>query len=72
LEKQGLKASAVRKNILIPSGQNELTLVLFAENLGAYPPNTGLLVIRDGDKQYQLRFSADLKQNATIILRRKP
>jgi hypothetical protein len=72
MEKQGLKASAVRKNILIPSGQNELTLVLFAENLGAYPPNTGLLVIRDGDKQYQLRFSADLKQNATIILRRKP
>lgn len=72
MEKQGLKASAVRKNILIPAGQNELTLVLFAENLGAYPPNTGLLVIRDGDKQYQLRFSADLKQNATIILRRKP
>ncbi|MFN4314173.1 MAG: hypothetical protein ACK4E0_07765 [Chitinophagaceae bacterium] len=71
LEKQGLKTIAIKKTIQIPRGQDELTLVLFAENLGKYPPNTGLLVVRDGENVYQVRFSADLSQNATIIFRRQ-
>lgn len=71
MEKQGLRATAIRKSIPVPSGTDEMTLVLFAENLGKYPPNTGLLVVRDGDDIHQVRFSADLTQNATIIFRRK-
>jgi hypothetical protein len=46
-------------------------LVMYAENLGAIPPNTGLLVVREGSSVYEVRFSADLKTNAAIILRRK-
>lgn len=46
-------------------------LVMYAENLGSIPPNTGLLVIREGKSVYELRFSADLSNNAAIILRRK-
>lgn len=46
-------------------------LVMYAENLGAIPPNTGLLVVREGNSVYELRFSADLKTNAAIVLRRK-
>lgn len=46
-------------------------LVMYAENLGSIPPNTGLLVVREGKSVYELRFSADLKTNAAIILRRK-
>lgn len=71
IEKLGLKTTAVKKTIQVPAGQEEMTMVLFAENLGKYPPNTGLLVVRDGDDVYQVRFSADLKQNATIVFRRK-
>jgi hypothetical protein len=71
LVKQGLKASAIKKTIYIQPGQEEMTLVLYAENLGKYPPNTGLLVVYDGDDRYQVRFSADLQQNATIIFRKK-
>ena len=71
IEKLGLKTTAVKKTIQVPAGQDEMTMVLFAENLGKYPPNTGLLVVRDGEDVYQVRFSADLKQNATIIFRRK-
>jgi hypothetical protein len=44
---------------------------MYAENLGEIPPNTGLLVVRDGEKVYDVRFTADLKSNAAIILRRK-
>lgn len=71
LARQGLKASAIRKTIYIQPGQDEITLVLYAENLGKYPPNTGLLVVYDGEDKYQVRFSADLQQNASVIFRRK-
>jgi hypothetical protein len=50
---------------------NEIKLLLVAENLGTLPPNTGLLVIRDGDKTYQVNFTADMQTNASIILKRK-
>jgi hypothetical protein len=72
LAKQGLKASAIKKTIYItPGSSDSLVLVLYAENLGKYPPNTGLLVVHDGDDVYQVRFSADLEKNAAVILRRK-
>ena len=50
---------------------DSLTLVMYAENLGSIPPNTGLLVVGDGDLVYELRFKADLNTNAAIIFRRK-
>ncbi|RZM29382.1 MAG: hypothetical protein EOO88_05170 [Pedobacter sp.] len=71
IAREMLKASAMRKTIKTPAGNDEFMLVLYAENLGRYPPNTGLLVVKDGDTTKQIRFSADLKQNAAIIFRRK-
>ena len=44
---------------------------LVAENLGSLPPNTGLLTIWDGEKYYQVHFSADMQTNASITIRRK-
>jgi hypothetical protein len=69
--KQMLKAVATKKTIYISQKMDSVQLVLFAENLGTIPPNTGLLTVRDGDDVYQVRFSADLQRNASIILRRK-
>jgi hypothetical protein len=71
ISKQKLKESALKKTIYVSVHSDSLQLVLFAENLGTIPPNTGLLTIRDGDDVYQVRFSADLQKNASIILRRK-
>lgn len=71
IAKQGLKTSATKKTIYIDRNTDEITLVLYAENLGKYPPNTGLLVVHDGDEVYQIRFSADLQQNAAIVFKRK-
>ena len=71
LAKQGLKASAIKKTIYIQPGSEEVNLVLYAENLGKYPPNTGLLVVHDGEDVYQVRFSADLQKNAAVVFRRK-
>jgi len=71
ISKQKLKEAATKKTIYIPAKNDSVQLVLFAENLGTIPPNTGLLTVRDGDEVYQVRFSADLQKNASLILRRK-
>jgi len=71
ISKQKLKESAIKKTIYISPSSDTLRLVLFAENLGTIPPNTGLLTVRDGDDVYQVRFSADLQKNASIMLRKK-
>lgn len=69
--RQGLKASAIKKTIYITPGNEDFTLVLFADNLGKYPPNTGLLVVHDGDDVYNLRFSSDFQKSSGIVFRRK-
>jgi hypothetical protein len=65
-----LKTVATKKTVYI-SDAGEVELLLVAENLGSIPPNTGLLTITDGDRIYQVNFSADMKTNASIIIRRK-
>lgn len=65
-----LTSIATKKSIYI-GGMEEVKLLLVAENLGSIPPNTGLLIIREGDKTYQVNFTADMQTNASIILRRK-
>lgn len=70
--KQGLTTNANSKTIYItPDMGDSIKLVMYAENLGSIPPNTGLLLVKDGEKSYYVRFSADLTSNAQIILQRK-
>jgi hypothetical protein len=69
--KQCLKTTAFKKTIYIPAGDFQANIVLYAENLGAYPPNTGLLVVIDGEERHNVRFSADYKKNSAIVLKRK-
>ena len=70
--KVGLNTKANSKTIYINENTpDSIKLVMYAENLGEIPPNTGLLVVRDGENVYDVRFTADLKSNAAIILRRK-
>ena len=67
-----LSTKPVRKTIYIDKGTpDSLQLVMFAENLGSIPPNTGILVVNDGNDVYEVRFSADLQTNSAILLRRK-
>jgi hypothetical protein len=65
-----LTAVATKKTIHLPNVET-IEIILVAENLGTLPPNTGLLVVTDGDKIYHVNFSADLQTNAAIIFKRK-
>lgn len=69
--KQMLTEKANSKTIYIPKDLDSVKLIMYAESLGEIPPNTGLLIVMDGEKRFEVRFSADLKTNAAIMLRRK-
>ncbi len=71
LPNKRLGVAAVKKNIIIDRSVQEIQLVMYAENLGSIPPNTGLMVVKDGKDMYEIRFSGDLQKNAAIVLKRK-
>lgn len=71
LNKVLLSDKAIKQTILLPVSTDGLLISMFAENQGSIPPNTGLLIIREGKKKYEIRFSSDTKKTAAILLRRK-
>jgi hypothetical protein len=72
IAKEGLTAKAITKTIYItPDLGDSIQLVMYAENLGSLPPNTGLLTLQDGDDRYEIRFAGDFTKNSAIILKRK-
>jgi hypothetical protein len=72
LEHQLLSTRPITKWLyLTPDLGDEIRIIMYAENLGSIAPNTGLLSVSDGPTRYDILFSGDLKQNASIILRRK-
>jgi hypothetical protein len=66
-----LLEAATKKTIKLDPAADTVELVLVAETLGSIPPNTGLLVVQDGGKRYEVRFSADLQTNAAIMFRKR-
>lgn len=71
IAKQALTGKAINQSIFIPAATDSIELIMYAENLGSIPPNTGLLIVRDGQERHEVRFSGDLKKNASIIFKRK-
>lgn len=67
-----LTEAAIKKTVHLNNGNaDSMHLTLVAETLGSLPPNTGLLVVQDGAVKYELRFSADLQTNATIVFKKR-
>ncbi len=70
VDKKSLTATAHSFTLTLEPGKTN-ELVLFAENLGSIPPNTALMVITDGNSRHEVRLSADLKSNASIMFELK-
>lgn len=47
-------------------------LVMVAENLGDIPPNTSLMVVKWGDKVYEVRITSTQQKNAVIVFKYEP
>jgi hypothetical protein len=71
IAKQGLTAKPITTTIQTSDLSDSLQLIMYAENLGRIPPNSGLLILQDGIDRYRIRFSGDLQKNSAVILKRK-
>ncbi|MEO5682081.1 MAG: hypothetical protein ABIQ88_05530 [Chitinophagaceae bacterium] len=71
LTHQRLAEKALNMYIAVDSSNTSTEITMFAENLGIYPPNTALMVITDGAKRTEVFLSSSLKQNASVVLKRK-
>ena len=44
-------------------------LVMVADNEGTIPPNTSLMIVKAGDKEYKVNISSSLLRNATVTFK---
>lgn len=68
---QLLSTRVISKTIQTPVGLDSINIIMYAENLGTIAPNSGLLVIKDGDSRHDIFFSGDLQKNAAVLLLRQ-
>jgi len=68
---QKLSTRSIHFNLVLDSSRVYNELTMFADNLGSIPPNTALMIVTDGNKQYQIRLSSNLQKNASVRIRRK-
>ena len=68
---QKLSTRSIHFNIVLEPSQEINDLTMFADNLGAIPPNTALMIIDDGKRKYNVRLSSSLTKNATVKIKRK-
>jgi len=68
---KGLTKKAITLNIKASSDDPVHEIVMVANNLGAIPPNTALMIVTTGDKRYELFISSDETKNAKIIIQYK-
>ncbi|MEP6726116.1 MAG: hypothetical protein ABJC98_09890 [Bacteroidota bacterium] len=66
---QMLTTSAITFKFKMDDTNNYHELVMVADNLGDIPPNTSLMVVKAGDKQYEVRITSTEQKNAVVIFK---
>jgi hypothetical protein len=69
VSKQRLTERAISVKLKLDAENDYHELVMVAENLGEIPPNTSLMVVRAGDKQYEVRITSSEQKNAVVIFK---
>ena len=70
--KQGLTEKPILINIELDENTKKHEITMFAENLGAFAPNTALIVVTAGKKRFELHSSANLNENAVLYIEYEP
>jgi len=69
ISKQRLTTKAITIKFLLDDTNDYHELVMVAENLGEIPPNTSLMVVNAGNKQYEVRITSNEQKNAVVIFK---
>jgi len=66
---QMLTTTAITLKLKMDEDTDYHELVMVADNLGDIPPNTSLMVVKAGDKQYEVRITSTEQKNAVVIFK---
>ena len=66
---QMLTTDAITLKIKLDENNDYHELVMVADNLGDIPPNTSLMVVKAGDKQYEVRITSTEQKNAVVVFK---
>jgi len=66
-----LSTRSVHFDVAIDTTKEINEITMFADNLGAIPPNTALMVVSDGKKRYEIRMTSNLEKNAMLRIKRR-
>jgi hypothetical protein len=66
-----LSQKPVSFRIAVDAAQPYHELVMVANNLGAIPPNTSLMIVRAGTKRYEVFISSTEQKNAKVVFELK-
>lgn len=69
LSKKMLTAAPLTVKLSMDDANAYHELVMVAENLGEIPPNTSLMVVKAGDKSYEVRITSTEQKNAMVIFK---
>jgi hypothetical protein len=72
VSKKRLSYKAIHLEFTLSEVINEHEIIIVAHNMGTVPPNTALLVLKDGDRRQELFITSTNKMNAKIIVNYTP
>ena len=61
-----LTAKPITTFVKIDLKRTQQEVIMVGENLGTIPPNTALMIVKAGEKRYQLFLSSDEQKNAMV------
>lgn len=70
LSHQRLTDKPISLTLSLDKNTKENVLTMYADNLGAIPPNTAVMIVMDGDKRYEVRIESDLAKSGSIVFTR--
>jgi N-acetylmuramoyl-L-alanine amidase len=71
LSNKKLTEKALTLNLTADPNKTENELLIYAENEGAIPPNTALMVVTEGNNRTEVRITSDEKKNGVVIFSKK-
>ena len=59
-------------NFQLSSEEPDHEVIMIADNLGLYPPNTSLMIVESGNQRFEVRISSSDKKNAVVRFQLSP
>lgn len=69
VSKKMLSLSPITVDIDMAEENDYVELVMVAENMGEIPPNTSLMIVKAGNRQYEVRITSTDQKNAVVVFK---